>query len=81
MIAHGWRRGLKDVGDQALMRGLATAVPSVRPGLSLSYCGRRSEPATKRMTGVPLPRPRPRLCASYDGVAVSLFAPPGLRTP
>ena len=25
MIAQRWRRGLKDVGDQALMRGLATA--------------------------------------------------------
>ena len=35
---------LKDVGDQALMRarGLATAFPIVRPGLFLSYCGRRS---------------------------------------
>lgn len=30
--AHRWRRGLKDVGDQALMRGLATAFPRVRPG-------------------------------------------------
>jgi hypothetical protein len=38
----------KDVGDQALMRGLATAFPIVRPGLVLSYCGRRSLPATKR---------------------------------
>jgi len=26
-IAHGWRRGLLDVGDHALMRGLATAFP------------------------------------------------------
>lgn len=33
---------LKDVGDQALMRGLATEFPIVRPGLFLSYCGRRS---------------------------------------
>jgi hypothetical protein len=41
MLAHGWGQDLKDVGDQALMRGLATAFPSVRPGLSLSYCGRR----------------------------------------
>jgi esterase/lipase superfamily enzyme len=32
MLAHGWGRGLKDVGDQALMRGLATAFPRVRPG-------------------------------------------------
>jgi hypothetical protein len=29
MDAHGWRRGLKDVGDQALMRGgLGTAFPT-----------------------------------------------------
>jgi hypothetical protein len=27
MIAHGWRPNLKDVGDQALMRGLDTAFP------------------------------------------------------
>jgi hypothetical protein len=53
------------------MRGLATAVPSVRPGRSLSYCGRRPEPATKRLTGVPLPWPRPRLCASYGLVAIA----------
>ncbi len=33
---------LKDVGDQALIRGLATAFPITRPGLFLSYCGRRS---------------------------------------
>jgi hypothetical protein len=46
---------LKDVGDQALMRGLATAFPIVRPGLFLSYCGRRPVPATKRLTGIPLP--------------------------
>jgi hypothetical protein len=32
---------LLNVGDQALMRGLVTAFPSFRPGLSLSYCGRR----------------------------------------
>lgn len=60
-----------DVGDQALMRGLVTAVPSVRPERSLSYSGRRPEPATKRLTGVPLPWPRPRLCASYGLVAVA----------
>jgi hypothetical protein len=29
----------QDVGDQALMRGLATACPNVRPRLSMSYCG------------------------------------------
>ena len=32
----------EDVGDQALMRGLDTAFPVVRPGLSLSGVGRRS---------------------------------------
>ena len=32
----------EDVGDQALMRGLDTAFPCVRPGLSLSKRGRRS---------------------------------------
>jgi hypothetical protein len=33
MHAHRWRRDLKDVGDQALMRGLDTAFPNLRPGL------------------------------------------------
>ena len=36
------RAGPEDVGDQALMRGLDTAFPCVRPGLSLSEVGRRS---------------------------------------
>src|SRR3954471_18631239 len=27
LLAHGWERGLLDVGAQALMRGLATAFP------------------------------------------------------
>ena len=36
------RAGPEDVGDQALMRGLDTAFPFVRPGLSLSEIGRRS---------------------------------------
>jgi len=37
MIAHRWRQDLKDVGDQALMRGLDTALPIERwgcPGLT-----------------------------------------------
>ncbi len=42
---------LKDVGDQALMRGLATAFPIVRPGLFLSYCGRRSFTGHKAADG------------------------------
>jgi hypothetical protein len=33
------RAGPEDVGDQALMRGLDTALPFVRPGLSLSEIG------------------------------------------
>jgi hypothetical protein len=36
------RAGPEDVGDQALIRGLDTALPFVRPGLSLSGIGRRS---------------------------------------
>ena len=61
---------LKDVGDQALMRGLDTAFPIMRPGLSLSYCGRRSVPATKRLTDIPLPLSRLRPCARCKFVAV-----------
>ena len=55
----------KDVGEQALMRGLDTAVPSVRPGLSRSYNGRRLKAGHKALPGIPLPRFRPRLCARY----------------
>ena len=36
------RAGREDVGEQALMRGLDTAFPFVRLGLSLSIVGRRS---------------------------------------
>ena len=36
------RAGPEDVGDQTLIRGLDTAFPFVRPGLSLSKRGRRS---------------------------------------
>ena len=42
---------LKDVGDQALMRGLATAFPIVRPGLFRSYYGRRSIAGHKASDG------------------------------
>lgn len=41
MIAHRWEQDLKDVGEQALMRGLDTAVPIKRLGLFQSYCGRQ----------------------------------------
>jgi hypothetical protein len=40
-IVHGGRQSLSDDGDQALMRGLATAFPFIRPGLALSSVGRR----------------------------------------
>src|SRR5215472_17371916 len=36
------RAGPEDVGEQALMRGLDTAFPFIRLGLSLSKVGRRS---------------------------------------
>ena len=36
------RAGPEDVGDQTLIRGLDTAFPFVRPGLSLSKHGHRS---------------------------------------
>jgi len=61
---------LKDVGDQALMRGLDTAFPIMRPGLFLSYYGRRSVPATKRLTDIPLPLFRLRPCARCKFAAV-----------
>jgi hypothetical protein len=65
--------GLKDVGDQALMRGLATAFPIVRPGLFLSYCGRRSEAGHKADDGYSLPLSRLRPCArcKFDAVTMS----------
>ena len=37
------RAGPEDVGEQALMRGLDTAFPFFRLGLSLSNIGRRSK--------------------------------------
>jgi hypothetical protein len=33
---HGRRRSVKTTVDQPLMRGLVTALPNIRPGLSLS---------------------------------------------
>jgi len=45
------RAGPEDVGDQALMRGLDTALPFVRPGLSLSGIGRRSCDRPRRTLG------------------------------
>lgn len=37
MIARRWGQDLKDVGEQALMRGLDTTVPIKRLGLFQSY--------------------------------------------
>ena len=73
---------LKDVGDQALIRGLDTAFPIMRPGLFLSYYGRRSVPATKRLTDIPLPLSRLRPCARCKFAAVTyvLFACASLAT-
>lgn len=51
MIAHRWRQDLKDVGDQALMRGLDTALPIERLGLSRSYYGRRPMAGHKASVG------------------------------
>ena len=51
VIAHRWGQDLKDVGEQALMRGLDTAVPIVRLGRSLSYCGRRRMVGHKASVG------------------------------
>lgn len=63
MTAYRWRRGLKDVGDQALIRGLATAFPCVRPGADPILQRASALPATKRVTDIPLPWSRPRLYA------------------
>lgn len=44
----------KDVGDQALMRGLATAFPIVRPrSAPILLQASALLPATKRLTGIP----------------------------
>jgi hypothetical protein len=77
MIAHGWRRDLKDVGDQALMRGLATAFPRVRPELSRSYGGRRREAGHKASDGsspavIPPPPVRERRSLRAQVVCASL---------
>jgi hypothetical protein len=45
------RTGPEDVGDQTLMRGLDTALPFVRPGLSLSAVGRQSYDRPRRDPG------------------------------
>src|SRR5215212_6747834 len=79
MLAHGWGRGLKDVGDQALMRGLATAFPSMRPGLSLPYGGRRLIAGHKASDGSsPAVVPPPPM---REGCVVWRTSLSGLRLP
>jgi hypothetical protein len=52
----------EDVGDQALMRGLDTAFPFVRPGLSLSGVGSRRGAGTASPGIAPGPPPPPPPC-------------------
>jgi hypothetical protein len=63
---------LKDVGDQAPMRELATAFPILRPGLLVAYCGRRPicRPQSV-LTGIPLPCPASGCERAY---AINLLA-------
>jgi hypothetical protein len=57
------RAGPEDVGEQALMRGLDTAFPFFRLGLSRSNVGRRScDRPHNGCSGVPLPWSRPHCC-------------------
>jgi hypothetical protein len=52
----------EDVGEQALVRGLDTAFPFVRLGLSRSKSGRRSRIGHVESSEVPLPWSRPHCC-------------------
>lgn len=63
MAAYRWGRDLKDVGDQALIRGLDTAFPCMRPGADPILQRASAMPATKLVTDIPLPWSRPRLYA------------------
>jgi hypothetical protein len=59
------RAGPEDVGDQALMRGLVTAFPFVRSGLSLSGSGVDHVIGHVDSSGVPLPVVPPSLLHDY----------------
>ena len=52
MVAYRWEQNLKDVGDQALMRGLDTAFPRCVRGCPDLTAGVGAWPATKRLTGI-----------------------------
>jgi hypothetical protein len=56
------RAGPEDVGDQTLMRGLVTAFPFIRPGLSCLGSGIDYMIGHVETSGVPLPWSRPRFC-------------------
>src|SRR3954447_23221983 len=75
--------GAVDVGDQALIRGLITAFPIMRPRHSLSYCGRRSYlPQSVRrefLYRCPAPTPAHRWTAVL-GWSLTAPAPPS-RSP
>ena len=55
----------EDVGEQSLMRGLGTAFPFFRLGLSLSWVGRRSMIGHIDSSGIPLPWSRPHSCTLF----------------
>src|ERR1700680_4559651 len=62
MVRAEEKAGPEDVGEQALMRGLDTAFPCFRLGLSRSKSGRRSRIGHVESSGVPLPWSRPHCC-------------------
>src|SRR3712207_9496679 len=64
--------GLLDDGQQTLMRGLATAVPCVRPGLPRSASGHRQGSATQTSRGFPTVALPP---AMRNRMSVSFFPP------
>jgi hypothetical protein len=75
----GAEAGTEDVGDQALMRGLVTAVPNIRLEAFPVLRRALAMPATKSLTGVPLPWPCLHPCAKMGQIGavllhVNLFA-------
>src|SRR3712207_3564997 len=66
LIAHGWGRGLLDVGAQALMRGLATAFPRCVRGCPCLTAGVERIGHIACWREFPLPWPRPRPCPGYE---------------
>ena len=56
-----------DVGDHALIRGLVTASPLMRPGASRSYCGRRHGRPQSVRRQFPYRCPAPTPAQPYNG--------------